>query len=327
MSPLRFARDERGVALLAVLLVLLFLTILGLDFAFSVRMEAQAALNFKEETQSYFLAMAGIQRAIGEIMGAWEVNYLGAGGEPVFARRADFAGTPDAKPPEAPQRKDLPLGAGSVSYYIEDEEAKLDVNRASREALVAVLEAAGMSAGTPRDTVADSILDWIDSDILHRLNGAESDYYRTLPHPYLAKNGPIELIEELLLVKGVTPELFYGKESGRGLTAFLTATHAGRANLNTASEPALRAAFGANADYVLNRRSTQPFLDDQMEGVVRSSTFTIRAVGRLTGSKVSRQIRAVVRKEGMGATARLTFLSWNDNAPARERRQAGGAKP
>lgn len=327
MKARRLAGDERGVALLAVLLVLLFLTILGLDFAFSVRMEAQAALNFKEEAQSYFLAMAGIQRAIGEIMGTWEVNYLDADGDMVFARRADFQGAPGTAPPATPKRKDLPLGTGSVSYSIDDEEAKLDVNRASREALVAILEAVGMGVGTSRDIVADSILDWIDNDILHRLNGAESDYYRALPRPYRAKNGPVEVMEEILLVRGVTPELFYGKESaGKGITAFLTATHAGRTNLNTASLPVLQAIFGANANYVLERRVSQPFLEDQMEGTVRSSTFTIRSAGRLTGSRVSRHIRAVARKEGVGAAARLVFLSWNDNAPARERRTAEGAK-
>lgn len=318
MSGANVLGNERGVALLAVLLVLLFLSILGLDFAFSVRMEAQAALNFKEEAQSYFLAMAGIQRAVAEIMGAWEVNYLDANGEPAFARRADFAGTP-GPPPPAPQRKELPLGTGTVSYRVEDEEAKLDVNRASREALVGVLEAAGMGPGTARDIVADSILDWIDPDLLHRLNGAETDYYRTLPRPYAAKNARVDLIDELLLVRGITPELLWGGEGRRGLSAVLTATHSGRTNLNTASEPVLRTIFGTNAAYILERRASQLFLDDQMEGTVRSSTFTIHASGRLTGSRVSRDIRAVVRKEGLGATAQLIVLSWNDNAPGRRR--------
>jgi general secretion pathway protein K len=56
----------------------------------------------------------------------------------------------------------------------------------------------------------DSILDWRDEDSLHRANGAEDDYYRSLPEPYEAKDDDFESVEELLLVKGVTPEMFHG---------------------------------------------------------------------------------------------------------------------
>ena len=57
--------------------------------------------------------------------------------------------------------------------------------------------------------IVDSILDWKDEDDLHRLNGAESDYYQSLPHPYKARNADFESLEELLLVKGVTPDILY----------------------------------------------------------------------------------------------------------------------
>ena len=53
-------------------------------------------------------------------------------------------------------------------------------------------------------------MDWRDKDNLHRLNGAEDDYYLSLPQPYKCKNGDFTSIEELLLVRGVTPEIFYG---------------------------------------------------------------------------------------------------------------------
>ena len=54
------------------------------------------------------------------------------------------------------------------------------------------------------NTIVDSILDWKDPDDFHRLQGAESDYYQSLPHPYKAKNGNFDTVEELILVKGVT---------------------------------------------------------------------------------------------------------------------------
>src|SRR5205807_2358577 len=65
------------------------------------------------------------------------------------------------------------------------------------------------------DDVANSILDWMDPDEEPRSNGAESDYYTTLPTPYNAKNGPLDSLEELLLVRGVTPELLFGTDRNR----------------------------------------------------------------------------------------------------------------
>ncbi|QEG41538.1 type II secretion system minor pseudopilin [Roseimaritima ulvae] len=62
---------------------------------------------------------------------------------------------------------------------------------------------------------ADSILDWLDEDDEPRDYGAESEYYQTLTTPYAPKNGPIDSIEELLLVKGVTPQLLFGVDANR----------------------------------------------------------------------------------------------------------------
>ncbi len=62
---------------------------------------------------------------------------------------------------------------------------------------------------------ADSILDWLDEDDEPRDYGAEADYYLTLPTPYAPKNGPLDSIEELLLVKGVTPQLLFGVDANR----------------------------------------------------------------------------------------------------------------
>ncbi len=72
------------------------------------------------------------------------------------------------------------------------------------------------------DTIVDSILDWKDADDLHRLHGAESDYYLSLPNPYKAGDVPFETLEVLALVKGVTPEILYGTEKKRGIIHFLT---------------------------------------------------------------------------------------------------------
>jgi general secretion pathway protein K len=66
--------------------------------------------------------------------------------------------------------------------------------------------------GEARDVIVDSILDWRDPDDFYRVNGAENDYYQSLKEPYQCKNGNFDSIEELLLVKGITPELFHGRK-------------------------------------------------------------------------------------------------------------------
>jgi len=65
------------------------------------------------------------------------------------------------------------------------------------------------------EEAADSILDWLDEDTEPRQFGAEDSTYQGLTPPYLAKNGPIESLDELLLVNGVTPQLLYGEDANR----------------------------------------------------------------------------------------------------------------
>ena len=56
------------------------------------------------------------------------------------------------------------------------------------------------------EDVADAILDWLDADDESRDFGVESDYYRSQSPAYEAKNGPLDSLDELLLIRGVTPE-------------------------------------------------------------------------------------------------------------------------
>jgi DNA uptake protein ComE-like DNA-binding protein len=63
--------------------------------------------------------------------------------------------------------------------------------------------------------LADAILDFIDGDDTPRANGCESEYYTSLNPAYSAKNSPLESLDELLLVRGVTPELLYGEDFNR----------------------------------------------------------------------------------------------------------------
>ncbi|MCC9658219.1 type II secretion system minor pseudopilin [Rhodopirellula halodulae] len=65
------------------------------------------------------------------------------------------------------------------------------------------------------ESIANAILDWLDEDTEPRENGAEDEYYTALATPYAAANGPLQSVEELLLVRGVTPQLLFGADTNR----------------------------------------------------------------------------------------------------------------
>ncbi len=93
------------------------------------------------------------------------------------------------------------------------------------------------------ENIIEAIVDWIDEDDdVYGFGGAESSYYQSLESPYLTRNGPMEFIEELLLVKGITSELFYGTEEFTGLSSLVTPWgRDGKININTADPLLLRA--------------------------------------------------------------------------------------
>ena len=94
--------------------------------------------------------------------------------------------------------------------YLYDENGKINlngINDENREIFINFLIQKGIDI-FDADIIVDSILDWIDTDDLIHFNGAEDKYYETLPEPYKVKNAPFHSIEELALVRGVTPEIF-----------------------------------------------------------------------------------------------------------------------
>jgi DNA uptake protein ComE-like DNA-binding protein len=112
------------------------------------------------------------------------------------------------------------LTGGGTRFGLANENAKFNINRLleideyDEEELGLVYEA---MSGIPymTDDIIDAILDWIDSDDERRPGGAESADYEALAIPYSAKNAPMDSIDELLKVQGVTPFMFYGEDANR----------------------------------------------------------------------------------------------------------------
>ena len=92
---------------------------------------------------------------------------------------------------------------------VESENQKVNVNLAGHEQLKAALEKAGLNEDAA-DGLADRIRDFVDQDDIPGLNGAEKDRYKAQGLSYGPFNGPLTSLDQLLLIPGITQQLFYG---------------------------------------------------------------------------------------------------------------------
>jgi DNA uptake protein ComE-like DNA-binding protein len=100
---------------------------------------------------------------------------------------------------------DIILDGCWFNVRVEDEAGKLNVNTATKEQLVALEDMT--------EDVADAIIDWRDQDEASSRAGVEGGYYLNLRYGYKIRNGPLKTIRELLKVKNVAAELFYGEDT------------------------------------------------------------------------------------------------------------------
>jgi general secretion pathway protein K len=298
-------------ALVIVLIGLaLLLTVAG-QFASAMRLEGTTTLNFRATVTAAYLAEAAYHRAVAEILPTYLTQELDPQELLVFRR------TP-SESPRAPERERIPLGPGHFSYRITDEEARINLNgaQASRETLQRLLAELGVER-TARDVILDSILDWRDPNEEYRLNGAESEYYLSLPVPYRSKNGDFDSIAELGQVKGVTPAILQGQPGVPGLAEYVTTVGPSAVNVNTADPVVLRALGFAQPEVDL-LIAGRPYLDLQRlssplrRGAqrVRSETFRIEATGEVPGQGRRALVAIVQKKRGRDGVDRVTPVSF-----------------
>jgi type II secretory pathway component PulK len=293
----RGARAQGGVALLLVVWLLALLTVIAGEFMASGRVKAAAERNKADDLRGLALALAGYRAAVAAL--DEKIAGLGLDDEGRLLLRYPGAGEGVAAAAD-----DVALGGGTYSWRISDEDGLVNVNTATRPVLENLLRLCGMPLGAERDTVVDSILDWRDTNSDHRLNGAEEDYYRGLDPPYSCKDGPLDVVEELLLVRGVTPRLYEGGEvEGRkrpGLRDVLSPRAPEVPNAATAPQEVLEACG--------LKRAGSP-----AETTAVSRHFVIVASGKPAGGSPPRTLRAVVLRKDAGSSRSFTLLYWNDS--------------
>ncbi len=318
------ATKTRGGALLAVLWLSAGLAAIALSVSSNVRSETDRVSTAGDGLRASYLAAGALERGILWVMwGNSGLSYAAPDGLPRFW---------------TPSMRRLPMRFPSGDALVEviPENSKLNINTAPPEDLYRVIFAV---SGDPAraQQITDGIVDW-------RTPSPEpsvfDQYYFSLGPTFRARHASFVEVEELLLVKGMSPELFYGNYTtgpdGRlyargGLRDCLSSWGSlGPFDVNTAS-PALLEAMGmtpeATADLIA-RRQQQPFQTLQEAGplpprVTLSNGFTIytlRASARLrlpngAYSEVVRTAAATIKLfDPTKAPRAMDVLRWYDDA-------------
>jgi general secretion pathway protein K len=298
-------KSQKGIALILTLLITAILVTLIVEVNYSTQVDVRIAGNLRNDLQASYLATSGINIAM---------SYL----------KYDVQNTETDNLTEewAKSFPPIPVGEGFVKVLIEDENAKININKIMKEggeedemivnALARLLERAEIDMA-----ILNSIIDWIDPNDDAKAEGAEDNYYESLDPPYPCKNGPLDTLSDLHMIKGITDDV-YGK-----ISKHLTIYSDGKININTASKEVLACLDDeideANAEGIIQYREEKPFdtkeelkevVGDEVYGRiasiidVQSNAFNVAATGHV--GKVEKVVRSVIdRQEGQ-----ISYLYW-----------------
>jgi general secretion pathway protein K len=181
-------RRQRGSALLAVLWMSAALAAIAFSVSSTIRSETDRVATDSDGLRTYYLASGSIERGIQWVM--WGGDYRNPDGSPRYWEQ------------NLP-RMAMHYPSGDAIVEMIPESSKLNINAASPDDLYRVALAVSGDPGRAR-AIAAGILDW-------RSPAGPNSALNLGPAPsFPPRHASFEEIEELLLVRGMTPELYYG---------------------------------------------------------------------------------------------------------------------
>jgi len=287
LKMVKMIGNDRGIALLLVISVTTILIAVALEYNRRARFAILSTAAARDSLTLSHMASSGIHAAMALLA-------KDRAESDIDSLQEDWANSDKVKQ----LLEEIPFDDGELSVVISDEMGRIQIN-----ALVTFPESRNFNESqrmllerylnyfknndeeTAEDSqppaIINSLKDWLDSgddDAITGLSGAESSYYQDLSPPYASHNGPITDINDLLLVKGITPQLFYGTAEKPGIENFLTVygmqpgsgtsfIFPGKININTAELPVLVAMLPSeNADLA------QAFLELRQEAATEQGT-------------------------------------------------------
>ncbi|MFO7568449.1 MAG: type II secretion system minor pseudopilin GspK [Smithellaceae bacterium] len=229
--------NNKGAAIITVILIISILVAAGLELNRASRLDVHDAANLSDGIRLAYVAKSGFYGAAALVLNA----------------RGDYDSLREA------WANAEVLSAQSTQLFthayfivrVEDEKGKIPLNKLVegsavnahvRGLLVRLLSLPefGLDEKQAGETV-DAIIDWIDANDEVTGAGAEGAWYEAQAFPYTAKNAPLDCIEELLMIRGITGELYAGTRDKPGLAQYVTIYGTGAININTAPKMVLRA--------------------------------------------------------------------------------------
>ena len=258
--------SRSGIALIIVLIVIVVLSTLAFGFAYSMKVETKLARNASFEPDLEWMARSAVEwskwvlslESANNLPDTRIMKILGGPG-----RTNDLVSTLSLKG----NKHDL----GEFDVSVIDLDRKININAVAGNKLVMqeALSLIGIEDGALTSTIIDSVIDWIDRDDANGVSGAESSDYTSTQNPgyppYFAKNGPIDDMSEMLMIRGVTPNIYWGSKGGAfstlrkrrsgfeepiynmGLVDIFTAISGGKVNGHTVDDNVLQALPGIDA--------------------------------------------------------------------------------
>lgn len=287
---------NKGLALIIVLWVVTLLTIMASSFALTIQRETAITAGLKEKAEGAALAEAGINFATLMLLSKnteqrWKAN--SSLYEILFAERR-------------------------VRILIADESGKVNINFANKEQLQQLFTALNV-AEAEADNLSDAVLDWRDSNDLHRINGAELSQYESAGLNYAPRNALFKSIEELQMVLGMTPELYRQLE---GLISVYSKNK--KINPATATRGVLLTLPDVTGemvdDYLQQRveseRNGEPIaMPEWYSGDSRSSNVYMIIAEAKIDENISERIMAVIKKSKAKNGLPFETLKWTENHP------------
>ena len=317
-------RGERGTVLLTVLWITAVLSLVAFSVATTVRAETERAGTHRESTRAYYLARAGVERML--LWLQWAPAIPGPGGRPYLLPWQ--------------RRVLMPFPEGEVDVEIIPESAKFNLNLATAPELVRLLAALGQNPAQAQQT-ALAIVDW-RTPAAPGAGRFDALYLGANPS-FSARHASFESTEELLMVHGVTPELYHGNYV-RDAQGRLRPTGGLRDCVSVWSphelfdagtvEPAVATAVGnspAAVSVLVQARQTGPLSPErwaqvttamggpQRLGIVTGSIVTLRATSRMRlangqWSDLRRTVEGTYQLSAFGTDPPNKQLSWHDFA-------------
>lgn len=310
---MRWPRRARrgGFVLVAALIVLMVLSVVLMESNYEARLGLRAAVNRYRARQALCCAEAGLEVAMATL-----------------AKDEDTAENEPLRKLLSGSVK-IAVGDGQCSARVVPETGKFNVNtlvpssgrgykRAQVEQLLRIIDTVNRAYGEEAPVsygIASALVDWIDRDddvthlsfVSEGSEGAESSHYESKDRPYKCKNGPVDTLSELLLVRGITLEVFNGrpadKEKGRraapGLRGLLTLYGDGKIDVNHAPVEVLRGLSprvdAELAQAIVAARTESPFKDlgdlRRVPGMTPQVLASLR--GRITVKATAKYHRVV----------------------------------